>query len=97
MVSGLRLRTGAYHAHDEIEAKQPPLLDVHCLRVEFPLRRSLFGGTQMLKAIDNISFSLGRGETLGIVGESGSGKSTLARAIVLLNRPGGGCMTVGAS
>ncbi|HWL75856.1 MAG TPA: ABC transporter ATP-binding protein, partial [Burkholderiaceae bacterium] len=84
------LRTQAYKAPDEIEPKQPPLLDVRCLRVEFPLRRSLFGGTQMLKAIDDISFSLSRGETLGIVGESGSGKSTLARAIVLLNRPAAG-------
>ncbi|MGH7211321.1 MAG: ABC transporter ATP-binding protein, partial [Acetobacteraceae bacterium] len=60
-----------------------PLLEVRNLTVEFPTRR----GT--LRAIDDISFAIGRGEVLGVVGESGAGKSLTAAAIIgLLERPG---------
>ena len=60
-----------------------PLLDVHDLTVEFPHRRGV------LKALDQISFSIQRGEILGVVGESGAGKSLTGAAIVgLLERPG---------
>jgi peptide/nickel transport system ATP-binding protein len=60
-----------------------PLLEVRDLRVEFPTRR----GT--LRAIDGISFTIERGEVLGVVGESGAGKSLTAAAIIgLLERPG---------
>jgi oligopeptide/dipeptide ABC transporter ATP-binding protein len=53
-----------------------PLLEVSHLRVEFPSSRGV------VKAVDDVSFTLHRGETLGLVGESGCGKSTTARAIV---------------
>ncbi|ROQ39395.1 peptide/nickel transport system ATP-binding protein [Frondihabitans sp. PhB188] len=54
-----------------------PLLQVDDLVVEYPGRRR---GTPF-KAVDHVSFHIGRGQTLGLVGESGSGKSTIARAI----------------
>jgi peptide/nickel transport system ATP-binding protein len=60
-----------------------PLLDVHDLTVEFPTRRGI------LRALDQVSFSIGTGEILGVVGESGAGKSLTGTAIVgLLERPG---------
>ena len=60
-----------------------PILKVRGLRVEIPTRRGV------VRAVDGASFSLGRGETLGLVGESGCGKSMTLRAIVgLLPSPG---------
>jgi ABC-type oligopeptide transport system ATPase subunit len=43
-----------------------------------------------VKAVDDVSFSVNRNETLGLVGESGSGKTTLGRTILMLQRPTGG-------
>jgi peptide/nickel transport system ATP-binding protein len=60
-----------------------PLLDVNNLVVEFPTRRGV------LRALDQVSFSIDSGEILGVVGESGAGKSLTGAAIVgLLERPG---------
>ncbi|RMF11381.1 MAG: ATP-binding cassette domain-containing protein [Alphaproteobacteria bacterium] len=68
------------------------LLDVADLKVHFPIPTGgLIGGrTRWLKAVDGVSFSVKRGETLGIVGESGCGKSTLGRAILRLIAPSAG-------
>ncbi len=59
------------------------ILSVRNLQVEFP------GDTKTVKAVDGISFDLGRGETLGIVGESGSGKSVTSFAVMGLVQPPG--------
>jgi peptide/nickel transport system ATP-binding protein len=61
-----------------------PLLTVDDLKVTFPVKSALFGKTQILRAVDGVSFTLHQGETLGVVGESGCGKSTLARAVLKL-------------
>ncbi|WP_417824024.1 ABC transporter ATP-binding protein [Thalassospira lucentensis] len=61
-----------------------PLLDVHDLVTEFPI-----GGKQGLRAVDEVSFKLNRGEVLGLVGESGSGKSVTGFSIMgLVDKPG---------
>jgi len=54
------------------------------LSVHFPIRqKKLFGSTtQMLRAVDDVSFNINRGETVGLVGESGSGKTTVGRAML---------------
>jgi len=67
-----------------VEAAEP-LLEVDNLRVWFPIKKGLLRRTvDHVKAVDGVSFSLPKGQTLGIVGESGSGKSTLGLAILRL-------------
>jgi oligopeptide transport system ATP-binding protein len=62
-----------------------PLLDVRDLRVWFPQRAGVLQRTTgWNKAVDGVSFQVGRGETLGLVGESGCGKTTVGRAILRL-------------
>ncbi len=68
-----------------------PLLQVEHLVKHFAVRRGgLLGDRGVVRAVDDVSFTLHRGETLGIVGESGCGKSTLARALLRLVEPTGG-------
>ena len=67
------------------------VLEVRHLRKTFPIDRTLFGKvTRELVAVDDFSFKLKAGETLGIVGESGCGKTTAGRAILKLHEPSGG-------
>ena len=57
-----------------------PMLEVDDLRVRFPVHGGiLLRKVAEVKAVDGVSFTLGRGETLGLVGESGCGKSTVGR------------------
>ena len=67
------------------------ILEVRHLRKTFPMKKTMFGKvTKELVAVDDISFKLMPGETLGIVGESGCGKTTAGRAILKLHQPTGG-------
>jgi oligopeptide transport system ATP-binding protein len=61
-----------------------PVLDVRDLAVHYRVTRGGGGGPALLRAVENVSFSVHRGQTLGIVGESGSGKSSIARALLRL-------------
>ena len=62
-----------------------PMLDLHDVEVCFDLKRTnFFGAAPQLRAVDGVSLSLQRGQTMAIVGESGSGKTTLALAIARL-------------
>src|SRR5690606_26209822 len=63
-----------------------PLVEVEDLRVHFPVYRGAFLKRQVavVRAVDGVSFSIRRGETLGVVGESGCGKSTTGRALMRL-------------
>ena len=61
------------------------LLEVKNLKKYFPLKKTLFGKVQSwVKAVDDVSFVIRKGETLGLVGESGCGKTTLGRVILKL-------------
>lgn len=68
-----------------------PLLTVENLEVHFPIRAGVFKRhVGDVKAVDGVSFTLGRGETLSLVGESGCGKSTTGLALMGLVKPTGG-------
>ncbi|WP_395718880.1 ABC transporter ATP-binding protein [Prosthecobacter sp.] len=62
-----------------------PLLSVQDLKIHFPVRGGWLGrATDVIKAVDKVSFEVEEGSTVGLVGESGSGKSTVARALLKL-------------
>jgi peptide/nickel transport system ATP-binding protein len=69
-----------------------PLLEVTDLSKHFPIKRGILIDREVdqVKAVDGISFSIPRGQTLGLVGESGSGKSTACRAVLQLIEPTSG-------
>jgi len=65
------------------------LVEVKDLKMYFPINTGMFRTTP-LKAVDGVSFSIKRGETLGLVGESGCGKTTVGRTLLNLYKPTGG-------
>ena len=68
-----------------------PLLKVENLKVYFPVKKNFFGKIlKEFKAVDDVSFNVERGETVGLVGESGCGKTTLGRALIRLIEPTSG-------
>ena len=70
-------------------------IEVENLDLSFTLQKSILKrNRRMLKAVDNVSFTVNEGETFGLVGESGSGKSTVARLIAGLYRPDSGQVRV---
>ena len=72
-----------------------PLLEVEGLKKHFPIRKGFFSRPSgSVYAVDGVSFSIGRGETLGLVGESGCGKSTVGRTILRLLEPTHGTIKV---
>jgi oligopeptide transport system ATP-binding protein len=67
------------------------LLEVQNLKIRFPVKHGVFSRTrEFVRAVDDVSFNIAPGETLGLVGESGCGKTTLGRAIVGLVAPTSG-------
>ncbi|MBQ1404816.1 MAG: dipeptide ABC transporter ATP-binding protein [Oscillospiraceae bacterium] len=71
------------------EKTNTPLVEVKDLKEYFQINTGLFR-SRPLKAVDGVSFSINRGETLGLVGESGCGKTTVGRTILQLYKPTGG-------
>ena len=67
-----------------------PLLEVRHLSKEFSRRKGLFGKGTPVRAVEDVSFVIERGETFGLVGESGSGKTTTGRCILRLIEPTSG-------
>ena len=75
----------------ELLYSQEPILKVENLRTWYPLRKGVFGRTyDYVKSVDDVSFDVYPGETLGLVGESGCGKTTLGRSILRLVEPTSG-------
>lgn len=90
-----RREEAARDAQAKADAELPPdeeaILEVRHIKKNFILRKSMFGTVQSkLRAVDDVSFKIYPGETLGIVGESGCGKTTMGRSILKLYQPSGG-------
>lgn len=76
---------------EELKPNLEYILEVKNLKKYFPLNRNFFGKPQTyLRAVDNVSFGVKKGQTIGVVGESGCGKTTLGRTILKLYDSDGG-------
>lgn len=73
----------------ELDESGAPIIEIHNLSVHFPLGKGFLFARKYLTAVNDVSFTVLRGQTLGIVGESGSGKTTLGLAIMRLVRSEG--------
>ena len=84
-------RQAKIEADKELPPDPDAILEVRHLKKHFVLKKSLTGKPlSTLKAVDDVSFIVKEGETLGIVGESGCGKTTMGRTILKLHQPTGG-------
>lgn len=76
---------------DAPTATAKPLLEVNRLQMHFPIQQGLMGRSKgVVKAVDDVSFTIRQGETLGLVGESGCGKTTVGRCVVRAYDPTAG-------
>ena len=76
---------------EELKPNPEYILEIKNLKKYFPLNRNFFGKPQTyLRAVDNVSFGVKKGQTIGVVGESGCGKTTLGRTILKLYDSDGG-------
>jgi peptide/nickel transport system ATP-binding protein len=71
----------------EVSPASPNVVETNALKKWFDIGRGLFRGSVSLKAVDDVTLAIARGETLAIVGESGSGKTTLGRTVIRLLEP----------
>ncbi|MEK1892172.1 MAG: ATP-binding cassette domain-containing protein [Rhizobium sp.] len=71
------------------------MLEIRNLRKSFPIRNAFGRQTGEVKAVDNVSFAVEKGQVYGLAGESGSGKSTIARMIMGLEQPDSGEILIG--
>ncbi|HCW53068.1 MAG TPA: peptide ABC transporter ATP-binding protein [Clostridium sp.] len=76
--------------NNEEKLENDVILEVKDLCKYFPAKSGLFGKKSYVKAVDKVSFTLKRGETLGLVGESGCGKTTTGRTVLKLYEPTSG-------
>ena len=79
----------------ETPADETPMLELRNVSRQFKVSRGLMKGSTNLKAVDDVSLQLRRGEVLGLVGESGCGKTTLSRILLGLMPPSSGEVLVG--
>src|SRR5262249_24066518 len=78
-------------AHERLLMASEPVIAARDLVKHFPIKRGMFGGaTEVVRAVDGISFTIEPGTTLGVVGESGCGKTTTAKLVLGLETPTGG-------
>ena len=78
-------------SNEQIKHNDENILEVSHLKKYFPIKGGFFGGvTGQVKAVDDVSFNIKRGTTMGLVGESGCGKSTTGYSIMRLYKPTAG-------
>lgn len=91
MVAAEVVSASAHQQRQTALQARGPILEVQQLKTWFPQRGGFFGRSKsFVKAVDDVSFQVYQGETLGLVGESGCGKTTLGRSILRLQEPTAG-------
>ncbi len=89
-----RIDRGGRPTLEPVAPDAPVVAEAHDVKVWFPVQEGFLGARKQLRAVDGVSFTVRKGETLGVVGESGCGKSTLARAVLRLIDPTAGAVTL---